>query len=287
MDTINHDGIEHAGYLAFLSLLSLFPFLVFIFSIAGFIGQTEIGLKLVSIILNSQLIPENILKALEPRFQEIESGPPQGLLTFAIIGAIWTASSAFEGLRTILNRAYRVHTPPAYLLRRMLSIVQFLIVAAIIFLILFLLIIVPEFLDRMQLFLNLHEISLQNTLILKISTHTWNFITLFILFLVVCAAYFILPNIRQRWLSVTPGAFCVVILWFLSGKLFSDYLHNFNQVNIIYGSLGGFIAALLFFYITATIFIYGAELNYHLEKAMGRQIVEKRKLQRNSYTASG
>ncbi len=282
MDTVRHDGIEHAGYLAFLSLLSLFPFLVFMFAIAGFIGQTEIGLKLISIILNSKLIPEHILKALEPRFQEIESGPPQGLLTFAIIGAIWTASSAVEGLRTILNRAYRVHTPPAYLLRRLLSIGQFLIVTAISLFILFMLIIIPQFWDKIQIFVNNHDINLQNSIILSISTYTWHFITLFLLFFVVCAAYFTLPNIKQNWIAVTPGAFCVVILWFCAGNLFSLYLSNFNQVNVIYGSLGGFIAALLFFYIAATIFIYGAELNYHLEKAMGLKIIEKSKWQNNA-----
>ena len=38
-NTINHDGIEHAGYLAFLGLLALFPFLVFFFSLIGFMGQ--------------------------------------------------------------------------------------------------------------------------------------------------------------------------------------------------------------------------------------------------------
>jgi membrane protein len=67
----------------------------------------------------------------------------------------------------------------------------------------------------------------------------------------------------------------VIILWFIAGTLFSKYLSNFDQVNIIYGSLGGIIAFLLFFYITAMIFIYGAELNYRLQKAIGNKIEEK------------
>lgn len=277
-DTINHDGIEHAGYLAFLSLLSLFPFLVFMVAIAGFIGQTEIGLKLISIIVENRLIPANVLKALAPRFQEIESGPPQGLLTFAIVGAIWTASSAVEGLRTILNRAYRVHTPPAYILRRLLSIGQFLVMVAIIIVVLFLLIIIPQIWESAQPFINLHKLHLENEIIMYIWPYARYVITILILFLVVCTAYFILPNIKQKWMAVTPGAFCVVVLWFISGTLFSSYLSNFNQVNIIYGSLGGFIAALLFFYIAAMIFIYGAEFNYHIEEAIGHKLVEKKKV---------
>ncbi len=276
MDTVDHDGIEHAGYLAFISLLSLFPFMVFLFAIAGFIGQTDIGLKLISIILDSNAIPHDILKALEPRFQEIESGPPQGLLTFAIVGAIWTASSAVEGLRTILNRAYRVHTPPAYIWRRLLSIGQFLVIVAIIIIVLLLLIVLPELWVNFKPFIRLDRINFENDFFINIGPYARYCITAIILFLVVCITYFILPNIKQSWKAVTPGALCVVVLWFVAGTLFSEYLRNFDQVNIIYGSLGGLIAALLFFYITAMIFVYGAELNYHLEIAMGMKMEEKR-----------
>jgi membrane protein len=274
VDTIKHDGIEHAGYLAFLFLLSFFPFLVFLFAIAGFIGQTDVGLNFISLILDNHIIPEKILKSLQPRFQEIESGPPQGLLTIAILGAIWTASSMVEGLRTILNRAYRVHTPPAYILRRLLSIAQFIILTAIIMLVLVLLVIIPEAWETLRPFIRLDRLHLQNETI-SIWPYARYCITRLTLFLVVCIAYFILPNIKQKWKAVIPGALYVVVLWFIAGNLFSAYLSNFNQVNIIYGSLGGFIAALLFFYITAMIFVYGAELNYHFEEAMGHKIEEK------------
>ena len=97
----------------------------------GFIGQTELGTGFVKFILDNEIVPENVMRGLEPRLGEIASGPPQGLLTIAILGAIWTASSAVEGLRTILNRAYRVKTPPAYIWRRLLSVAQFLFITGI------------------------------------------------------------------------------------------------------------------------------------------------------------
>ncbi len=102
-DTIRQDGIEHAGYLAFLSILSLFPFLIFLFSIVTYFGDSKICSHLIYVVLNN--LPTNISTSLLPRVSEIVNGPPQGLLTVAIIGIIWTASSAVEGLRTILNRA--------------------------------------------------------------------------------------------------------------------------------------------------------------------------------------
>src|ERR1700752_297680 len=84
VNTINHDGVEHSGYLAFLSLLAFFPFLVFFVALAGFLGNLEIGARLVHIML--QNLPHDLTKALQPRILEIISGPPQGLLTLAIFG---------------------------------------------------------------------------------------------------------------------------------------------------------------------------------------------------------
>ena len=125
VDTIRQDGVEHAGYLAFLSIFSLFPFLIFLISIVSYIGGDELGIKVIYSTINS--LPEEAAKSLLPRVAEIVSGPPQSFLTIAIIGVIWTASSSVEGCRTILNRAYRVHLPPPYLLRRLISIMEFFI----------------------------------------------------------------------------------------------------------------------------------------------------------------
>lgn len=282
VDTIHHDGIEHAGYLAFMAMLSMFPFLVFLVAIVGFFGQTEIGLALINVILQNDLIPSNILPGLEPRIAEIASGPPQGLLTLSIIGAIWTASSAVDGLRTILNRAYRVSTPPAYIWRRLMSIVEFFILTVIIIMVTFLLIIAPNIWESTKHFLHierLEELSIfKNLTISPAWVYLRYVITTFILFMVVSIAYIILPNTKQKLRAVFPGAAVVIVSWFIAGVLFSSYLSDFQQVNIIYGSLGGIIAALLFFYINAMIFIYGAEFNYAIEKALGHTIEEKEKV---------
>ena len=128
--TVNHDGIEHAGYLSFLGLLALFPFLVFLTALAGALGPDLLQTDVIDRVI--RYLPPSLIAALEPRVREIATGPSQGLLTLAIFGAIWTASSGVEGLRTVLNRAYRVHTPPSYLLRRLLSIAQLIVLTAII-----------------------------------------------------------------------------------------------------------------------------------------------------------
>lgn len=267
---ITHDGIEHAGYLSFLALLSLFPFLVFLLAFVGFIGQSDLGIRFVSLLMENAIIPEDIRSALEPRLAEIISGPPQGLLTFAILGAVWTASSAVEGLRTILNRAYRVDTPPAYIWRRLLSILQFLILTLAVVLAMFMLVVMPVMWDSME-----HWLALEGVFDHPLwSSLRYGFTTL-VLFLVVTILYVVIPNIKQKWQRAAPGASLVVVLWIGSGMLLSAYLRHFEQVHLIYGSLGGMIATLLFFYIAAIILVFGAEFNYHLERSYGHQIVEK------------
>jgi len=266
-NTIIHDGIEHAGYLAFLGLLALFPFLVFVVALAGFLGEGQAGTHFIQLVLSE--LPPYMVKALEPRIAEIISGPPQGLLTLAILGAIWTSSSAVEGYRTVLNRAYHVATPPAYIWRRLLSIAQILIFSFVVVMAMIVLVVLPIAWERID------------TLFGRVATldsGTGNaiaYISLAVIFTVISVAYYFLPNIRQSILSVIPGAALVTLLWTGAARLLSLYLSQFNQVNLIYGSLGGIIAALLFFYVSNVIFIYGAELNYLLKRALGEKIEEK------------
>lgn len=258
VNTIKHDGVEHAGYMAFLTILALFPFLVFLTAIASLIGESQIGLHFINLLL--QNIPEDVANAISPRVQEISYGRPQGILTLAIVGAIWTASSAVEGFRTILNRVYRVVSPPAYISRRMLSVLQFLILTCIIIVTMSILVVTPIMIEK---FNSLKDIVGKLSPIWLYVKYVAIFITLF---LVVGLLYFLIPNVRLKFLSVLPGAILVVLLWVVSGNLLSKYLKHFNQVSNIYGGLGGIIVSLIFFYIINMIFIYGAEFNYLVDK---------------------
>lgn len=267
VDTVNHDGVEHAGYLSFLGMLSLFPFLVLLVALAGFIGNHEAGQEFVSIVLS--YMPSHVVTAIKPRISEIVSGPPQGLLTVSILGALWTASSAVEGLRTALNRAYRVHTPPAYPLRRALSILQLIIVICVIIMVMIGWVFLPIAMEYA-------EQTLHISLTASAKYTGWG-ISSAAIFLVVSSIYFFLPNIKQGWVDIFPGAMLVVLLWMASAALLSTYLSKFNQVNLIYGSLGGIIAALLFFYMLSLMLIFGAEFNYLLEESFGHKLEERDK----------
>lgn len=265
-DMIKHDGIEHAGYLSFLSILSFFPFLVFFTATLGVFGESSLGREFIDmVILQNQLLPNELRLTLEPRISEITSGPPQGLLTVAIVGAIWTASSAVEGFRTILNRAYRVHVPPAYIFRRLMSILQFLLLTGAIIVAMSVFILVPLLWTSISAHFPLQEWGLADLNLLRY------LVTIALLFLSVVAMYHLIPNIKLHFRDVAPGAALVVLGWMGAAGLLSIYLKHFDQVSIIYGSLGGIIATLLFFYVMSIIVIFGAEFNYRISRERGER----------------
>ncbi|MGB1539569.1 MAG: YihY/virulence factor BrkB family protein, partial [Rickettsiales bacterium] len=271
-NTVYHDGIEHAGYLAFLGLLALFPFLVFLMALGGTLGRDLATPELIELIISN--LPEHMVEGVRPRVEEIINGPSQGLLTVAILGAIWTSSSAVEGIRTVLNRAYRVHTPPRYIWRRLVSIVQIIMIITMLTVIIIcgmaMLVVWPVAWEYIKQVVSFDMWSATE----DFRNVSYMVASLLLLF-VISFLYYVITNVKQTLRSVLPGAIVAVIGWMGAAKLFSYYLARFEMVNLIYGSLGSIIAALLFFYILGVIFIYGAEFNYLLMKLMGERIEEK------------
>ncbi|MBN9542599.1 MAG: YihY/virulence factor BrkB family protein [Alphaproteobacteria bacterium] len=261
-DFVNNDGIEHAGYMAFITILAIFPFMVLLISLAGMVGELEVSKEFIRSFVDNA--PDHVQNFLLPRINEIISGPPESIMTIAILGAIWTASSSFEGLRTFFNRSYRVNTPPAYLLRRMLSILQFLAFTACVLLIMALLIIIPPFLFKFAEYFKIQPIIIPTIYFFR------NFGLFIIIFIAISALYYFIPNKKQTLMQVIPGSLIVTISWSLSSKLLSLYIQNFTQVNLIYGGLEGIIITLLFFYINNITLIFGAEFNYHFINFMNK-----------------
>ena len=257
--TIEHDGVEHAGYMSFMVLFSLFPFLVFFLVLTSLLGASELGQNFMSLLIES--LPDSTTIVIKKSIYEVMKVPPQSLMTLAIIGSIWTASSFVEALRTILNRVYHINSPPPYLSRRLMSILQFFVISMIISFAMFLLVIVPIGLSKIPAIASMMD---GYTPILAY----WRFVLIFIcLFITVAALYYVIPNAKMTFAEVIPGSFLTVVLWIIAGHLLSQYIVYYKQLSIVYGSLGSIIITLLFFYVINMLFIYGAVFNYLYHRA--------------------
>jgi membrane protein len=252
---LDHEGMELAGYIAFSILLALFPFILFLVALSGFVGQSAAVQDFM--VFAFDYLPVEVGRALYPVVSDIVLNPPaSGIMTFSMIGTLWVASSGVEALRTALDRAYGVLEPRAFWLRRLLGL-GFVFGGAGSILIAILLIVVgplvweaamaiAPFLFEMQRAFNILRYGIGGLGLL----------------IVIWCLYRLLPNVRQRWINALPGAVFATAAWLFVATVYSLYLSNLTNYTVTYGSLGGIIGALMFFFFTAIIFIYGAELNY-------------------------
>ncbi len=251
--TIDHDGVEHAGYMSFMILLSLFPFLIFFLVTTSMVGASDTGQKLVQWLLMN--LPNETTASIKIHIEYLTKVPPKSLMTLALFGSVWTVSSLVEGIRTILNRIYDVKSPPKYLVRRLLSTLQFLLISLCIFCAFGALVIAPAILGHFS----------KISFLVKALSPMWTSLRYFALYLILFAStvmlYYLIPNVKLSITKLCPGALISVILWVISGRLLSSYIAMYNQLDLVYGSLGSIVATLLFFYITNIIFIYGAAFN--------------------------
>ena len=79
-----------------------------------------------------------------------------------------------------------------------------------------------------------------------------------------------------------PGAAITVLLWLILASLFSIYLQSLGRFSVTYGSLGGIVITLMFFYLSAVIFIFGAEINSARRRAEAERLRAERAAEREA-----
>jgi len=250
---VRHEGLELSGYMSFMALLGFFPFLIFVTAIAGFIGQAEGAGSFIRLALG--LLPPEVGAVLGPVVAGIVAKPRGDLLTFSILFSVWSASSGVEALRLLLNRCYAVaETRSVYLLR--LQSVAIVILGALAVVAISLLIVLAPMLQRLLAYLHLSE---------AVTPGTWfrlrYGVALPSTMAVLVALHVFLPNRRLRLRDIWPGTLITTALWLGGAAGFSLYVENLGTYDVTYGSLGGIVLSLLFFYVSAVIFGFGAEMN--------------------------
>ena len=248
-----------AGHLAFMGLLTLFPFLIFLVALAGFAGNTEAGTMVVAYILEN--MPEDVAIVFEGPLLEVLQEVRGGLLTIGVAGALWTASSALEGARAWVERAFGQSMIIPFWRRRLESLALVVVGAALILAVSTILLFAPIlWADTTR------SLGYDGMAILDFGS-TRTFISIGSVLLVLMALYAMLPARRPQWVAVVPGALLTLLLWGGAALSFTIYLGHFNNYDVTYGSLGGIVIAMLFFYLLGAIFLFGAEFNAAIQKA--------------------
>jgi len=254
-------GLIMAGHLSFVSLLALFPFIIFLTALAGFLGQTEAGTYFVAFLF--ERMPEEIAGVLQVPLLEVLQETRGGLLTIGILLSVWTASSGLEAARVSLNRAYFAGQRRSVWRTRLESMALVILASICVIASMLALVFGPVIWAELETYVALPDR-------LRISWVVVRYLLCTVLiWLAVSTLYFVLPaaRLKPRW--VFPGTFIVVLLWLVAATAFSFYVRNFGAFTVTYGSLAGVILTMLFFYILSVIFIFGAEFNAAFARAEG------------------
>jgi membrane protein len=248
------DGFIHAGNLAYLALLSIFPFVIVAAAIARLFGQTEEGMAAVNGLL--QTMPKDVAEVLRRPIRDVIEARSGGLLWLGALIGLWTTGSFIETIRDIIRRAYGVSFSRPFWEYRLGSagmIIASVILAMIAFAASILLSGVQQFIVR--LIPGADDVVGLLTL-LRAAPALVLFLSLYLLF------YTLTPKRYRigacpKW----PGAAFVAGWWVLTTALLPVTLANLGGYDLTYGSLAGVMIALIFFFVIGLGLVIGAELN--------------------------
>jgi membrane protein len=246
-----------SAQLAYFFLLSLFPLLIVLFTLIPYIPiphQDMLGMI-------RDFAPDEAIDLIEKNVKEIMSHRNGGLLSFGIIGTIWSASNGINAIVRAFNKAYDVKESRSFIVARGMAV---LLTFGMIF-VFILAIIIPIFGRQIGLFL-FSSLGYTTEFIKVWNALSW-LVSGIILFLIFTGLYWIAPNVKLKCRSAFPGAAFATIGWVISSMGLSFYVGNISNYTLTYGSIGAIIVLMIWLYISAFIIILGGEINaFYSEK---------------------
>ena len=251
---VYRDGFIHAGNLAFLSLLALFPFAIIAAALTTLLGQTAWGLEIVQNVLRA--MPSNVSEAVLPAIETVLKARTGPLLWLGALVGLWTVGSLVETVRDIMHRAYGTE-PTRSFLRYRLSSVLIIVGAVALAMFGFVLgVVLTAATAVVERFLPLQE---GWVTLLSVG----RFVPALALFGALYALFRLLTpsGYRSRRYPKWPGALFTAVWWLTVTALLPRVLGLAGGYDLTYGSLAGATITLLFFWTVGLGMVFGIELN--------------------------
>lgn len=247
------EAIPLAGNIAFRVIFSIFPFLIFLTTLAGFIGNDDLAERVVNYLLS--VAPEQLVAPLEPEIRSLLTVQRSGLAGIAALLTVWSAMGGVDCLRVALNRAYDIREHRGLWHLYAIDILFVIGSAAGMMLFSTLIIFAPILINVIESHAPGFRLSLGWLDTLRVPVA----MLLVTVGLFICHRW--LPAQRRGIFEVLPGVILTVIAWVVMAVAFSTYLVNFNTFASTYASLSGVFAAMFFVYLSALVMILGGEVN--------------------------
>ena len=255
MHFLADDGWAIASYIALSTLMALFPFMIVVTALAAFFfGSKDLADEAAHILLEAW--PPQVAGPISADITGVLTNVRGEVLTFGLFFAIYFASSGVESLRIGLNRAYDMAERRPWWLLRLESILYVLIAAVAILAFSLLVVLAPFLWDRLLRF------APQFAPFGVIVTFVRYVVAGMVLIIALTVIHSWLPAGRRSLGEIAPGIVATLALWLIAGAVFGRYLAEYAFAYVsMYAGLASAMIALVFLYVCASIFVFGAELN--------------------------
>lgn len=248
------DGFIHAGNLAYLSMLAIFPFFIIGAALFELVGGRDRARELVETVLMA--MPPTVSKAIGPVAEEIIYARDGWLLWLGAGVALWTVSSLVETIRDILRRAYGTRAIRAFWKNRLLSAA--FILGSVVLLMVSLFAQVAIGAAQQVIIATIPQLSevLDELRLSRIVPAIGLALSLYLLFFTLTPQQY-RAKVYPKW----PGALFTAAWWVGVTTALPPILRSFFTYSLTYGSMAGIIIALFFFWLVGLGLVIGAELN--------------------------
>jgi membrane protein len=242
---------DAAASVTYYGVLALFPFVLFLVSLASLFIQPSDAEKIVQQL--SSVAPGPATQIVGDRVRQLAQSKNLTLLGFGALGALWAASGAAMALMRALNMAYDVGEGRPFWKVRGIAILMTLVSSVIALVAAVVAIALGPIGDAIGGPIGASMAWLRLPIAGLLMMFLW------------ALAYYVLPDVQQKFKFITPGSVIGVIVWVVASWGFSKYVANFGSYDKTYGSLGGVIVLLLWMWISSLVILAGAEVNAFIE----------------------
>lgn len=259
----SHQLLDNAAALTYYAVMSLFPSLLLAVSLVGLVASPTVAIDASDYILRkgaSGSTADTVRQALETLTESKASGAVPALV-ISLVLALNGASGAFAAAGRALNKVYAVDERRGFFSRKLTDLGWTLLVLVLLSIVVGAIFLGGDIADDL-----LGTIGLGESGKTAWSVARWP-LALLAIIAVFAIVYSYAPSLearRRRWL--TPGAVTAVLVWALTSVLLSIYFKNFASYGATYGAASVIIVLMLWLYVTAIAFLFGAELNVVLDR---------------------
>lgn len=258
-------GTILASHIAMSMMLALFPFLLFILSLAVSLS-TDVDIEeLIQLIMGAW--PDQVARPIERELRAVAAQNDSGMLTVGGLLTLFFASNGVEAVRAAMTLAYHDEDRRPVWKTRLIGL-GFVLVGSV-----FMLVITAVGV-ALPIYMHFASVAAPEIFGFLFTETMANLVlTLGIVVPAVFACHLVLPGGRHGFRRIWPGVFLTVAFWAVAARGFSYYVSHYASYSAIYAGLAGAMSALIFLYLLAAILIFGAEFNGALirkEKAQAR-----------------